>query len=87
MLTCKDASRLISASQERPLGVRERLGLRLHLWMCVNCRRFARQVHWLRRVVRNLAVHAAMDSQGPELRQEVRERIRKAVAERDGPSH
>jgi hypothetical protein len=44
MLTCKDASHLISENQERPLGFRERWSLRMHLWMCISCRRFERQM-------------------------------------------
>ncbi len=87
MLTCKDASRLVSEHQERPLGFRERLGLRLHLWMCANCRRFERQIHLLRRALRKAASHAETDAQGPELSPEAHERIRKALAERDTHSH
>lgn len=87
MLTCKDASRLVSEAQERRLGLRERWGLRLHLWICDNCRRFERQVRLLRQAVRVWADRAEVDVQGSDLTPAARERIRKAMAERDGHSH
>lgn len=51
MISCKDVSRLVSASLDRPLTLRERVRLRLHLWMCRNCNNFAEQMN---------AMHAAM---------------------------
>jgi hypothetical protein len=87
MLTCKDASRLISEGQERHLRFSERWGLRLHLWICVNCRRFERQIHLLRRALRKLAQRAETDTQGPDLSPEARERILTALAGGGGHVH
>jgi len=83
MLTCKDASRLISERQDRPLGFRERLSLRMHLWMCVSCRRFERQLALMRQALRLPPRRAVDDAQGADLTPEARERIRKALAERN----
>lgn len=86
MLTCRGASRLVSEGWERPLGVRERLALRLHLWICVNCRRFERQIRLLRWALRVLARRGEADMQGPGLAPEAHERIRRVIAEhRDRP--
>jgi len=87
MLTCKDASHLISERQERPLGFRERWGLRMHLWLCVNCRRFERQLALMRHVLRLLGRHAEVDADSTDFPPEARERIRKALAERSGHEH
>lgn len=87
MLTCKDASQMISESQEHPLGIWERVSLRFHLWMCVSCRQFERQIHFLRRSLRKLASRAEIDSQGPKLSSEAQDRIRKALAERARHTH
>jgi hypothetical protein len=87
MLTCKDASRLISEGQDRPLRLRERWGLRLHLWICDNCRRFERQIHVLRRALHKLAQDAESDARGPDLSPEARERILTALAGQDGHVH
>ncbi len=40
MLSCEDASLLISIKKYRKLKLRERLQLRMHLLACVYCRRF-----------------------------------------------
>lgn len=52
MLTCKEASVLLSQAQERPLGLRERLGLQLHLLLCDGCANFRRQLAFLRAAIR-----------------------------------
>lgn len=87
MLTCKDATRLVSEGQERTLGFRERWALRVHLWLCDNCRRFERQIRLLRQAIRIMARRSETESQDIDLPPEARERIRKAIAERDGHSH
>lgn len=58
MLACKEASHLISMRQERPLGFRERWGVRMHLWICVGCRGFERQLTVMREVLRELGRRA-----------------------------
>ncbi len=87
MLTCKDASHLISENQERPLGFRERWGLKMHLWMCVSCRRFERQMILLRQALRMLGKRAEVVDDSTEFPPEARERIRKALAERGDQEH
>ena len=51
MLTCKNTSRLISEGQERQLKLKERINLRLHIWMCNNCRRFEQQIVTMRKIM------------------------------------
>ncbi|MFG6138225.1 MULTISPECIES: zf-HC2 domain-containing protein [Halomonas] len=43
MMMCKEATRLMSLRQDRPLSFQERLSLRLHLAMCGACRECNRQ--------------------------------------------
>ncbi len=47
-LSCREASRLISASLDRELSRRERWSLRLHTLFCAACRRFAQQTQMMR---------------------------------------
>jgi hypothetical protein len=47
MITCRRASRLISAGQDRRLSWLERILLGLHLLGCRACCRFRRAVRWL----------------------------------------
>lgn len=52
MLTCKQASELLSQSLDRPLTLSERFGLRLHLLICKFCKRFWQQIFELRDAIR-----------------------------------
>ena len=84
MLTCRDASHLLSEGQERPLRLGERLGLRLHLWMCVSCRRFEQQLALMRRAMRALRRRAEAEADAAELPVAARERIRLALKDGRG---
>jgi predicted anti-sigma-YlaC factor YlaD len=54
MLSCKEATRLISQRQDRALSLGERVLLGLHLAICDGCRAVSRQVDFLRRALRQL---------------------------------
>jgi len=43
-INCRQASRLISHGLDQPLSQWDYLRLRVHLWMCGNCRQFSRQL-------------------------------------------
>ncbi len=49
MITCKEASRLMSEGLDRELGVGDRARLRVHLAICAACTRVRRQFDFLRR--------------------------------------
>ena len=55
MLTCKETTRLLSQGLDRELAFGERVALRLHLALCVGCRRAGAQMSLLRKAVRELA--------------------------------
>ena len=48
IISCKDASRLVSRREEAPLPAWQRVVLRLHLSVCAACSRFERQLAFLR---------------------------------------
>ena len=52
LITCKEASRLISQSQDRRLSLRDWVRLRLHLYWCVACQRVESQMGFLRAAMR-----------------------------------
>lgn len=54
MLNCKQASKLVSQSLDRPLSWSERLQLKLHLFMCNPCRQFKRQLQMLRTAMQRI---------------------------------
>lgn len=61
MLMCKQATRLMSLKQDRPLRLGERLSLRLHLAMCGACRECDRQFSLLHRAGEHYASEDADD--------------------------
>lgn len=54
MLTCKQASKLISQSLDHPLSWSERMQLKLHLFICGACNRFNQQLHLLRSLLQRM---------------------------------
>jgi hypothetical protein len=52
MLSCKEATRLMSEGQDRPLSLRERIALRLHTLICGGCHRARQQFAMLRTMSR-----------------------------------
>jgi hypothetical protein len=53
MLSCKEASLLMSQGLDRRLSRWERVSLRLHLVICKGCRRFDGQMIFLRAACRD----------------------------------
>ena len=54
VISCKEASRLLSQAQDRRLGGLERLKLRAHLALCDFCTRFEEQLKLMREAMRRL---------------------------------
>jgi predicted anti-sigma-YlaC factor YlaD len=55
MLSCKEATQLVSQGLDRRLKLWERVTLRVHLAICDGCTHFSRQMAVLRRAVRRLS--------------------------------
>lgn len=52
MLTCSEATRLLSDQLDRPLSRTQLFALKLHVLMCKGCRNFGEQIRFLCRVGR-----------------------------------
>jgi hypothetical protein len=52
MLSCRQATALMSQEQDRPLTLAERVALRLHVWICDGCNNYRRQMSVLRAACR-----------------------------------
>ena len=81
--TCKQMAPVMSESLERPLGLRERVTLKLHLWVCVWCVWYLEHLRTMREALRARGAREAeadeVDS-AVKLSEEARERIRRALA-------
>lgn len=81
MLSCKQASQLLSQKMDRKLMWHERFALHLHLMVCDMCRRFGRQLEQMRRMVQRLAGRVEQD-EAIRLPAEARERITRVLESR-----
>lgn len=79
MLSCHQASQLLSQSLDRKLSRRELMGLRLHLMLCSMCRRFGQQVVGIRSLLRRFRQQMEQD-ETVKLPTEARQRIARALA-------
>jgi len=55
MLNCRNATRLMSESQERKLALAERMSLQMHVMMCSGCHNFKDQMVTIRSMTRAYA--------------------------------
>ena len=78
MLSCKQASQLLSQSLDRPLNWRERFSLKLHLMLCDVCIRFAKQLKMMQNAIKQMMIVAESDEQ-VSLPQSVHEKITNAL--------
>jgi hypothetical protein len=78
---CRDAARLLSESMDRRLPLAERVGLRIHLLLCGLCRRYGRQLVFLRRLVEAFTriTETPATPEASELSPEARVRIRERL--------
>ena len=74
MLSCKNASKIISQSLDRPLAMRECFALSLHLFICKYCKRFSQQLQTLR-VALPASLKAIEDDATVEMPREAKNRI------------
>ena len=76
--TCRDASRLQSQALDHPLSWQTRFGLRLHLLVCQWCRRYGRQIRFLRQMVQEHPDELT-DAASPTLSPAARERLKQSL--------
>jgi len=76
--SCKEAARLQSAALDRKLSLRQQFGLRVHLVLCKWCRRYGRQITFLRNAARehpNLLAGPIPQKLSPEARARISKRL------------
>ncbi len=78
MLTCKQASQIISQSLDNPLSWQDRLRLKFHLFICDACTRFNQQLHLLNTVIKRIIKTTESDNT-IQLNSEAKARITQAI--------
>lgn len=61
MMKCREVATLLNMEQVAEASLWMRIGVRLHLMMCQHCRRFARQLRYLRTGAQSM--RSAIDSE------------------------
>jgi len=79
--SCREAARLQSQVLDHPLPIRQRIGLRVHLMLCKWCRRYGKQIRWLRTVAYDHAEELS-EAAPQRLSAEARERIKQRLEKR-----
>jgi hypothetical protein len=92
-LTCDESTRVMSDSLDAELPLAERLAYRLHALGCRHCRRFLRQIRFLRAATQRLGRPAAAEESpdavvlpplSPEARRQIASALRRAHDEPPG---
>jgi hypothetical protein len=76
--SCREATRLQSEALDRPLPLRQRIGLRIHLVLCRWCKRYGKQIRFLRSAAHCHDEHGhglPPQSLRPEARERMKERL------------
>jgi len=85
MLSCKEATRLVSDSLDRKLPFRLLLPLRIHLLLCKFCNRYRKHLLFIREAFLRHPdrVEGHESSPPPSLHPEARERIKRSLTRTD----
>jgi hypothetical protein len=77
--TCQETVVTISQSMERSLSLRERIALKLHLWVCTWCQWYLEHLQLIREAARAKAAEIPALNTSPALSPEARERIKRKL--------
>jgi hypothetical protein len=77
--TCRQVSRLQSGVLDQPFSLPKRFGLRLHLLVCKWCRRYGKQIRFLRLAVQEHA-DEVNEAAPRTLSPEARERLKRTLS-------
>ena len=83
--TCKATVQVMSESLERRLTLRERVSLKLHLWVCAWCAWYLEHLQFMRAALRTQTAQVSDDKSAPttSLSPDARERLKHALASKD----
>ena len=76
---CEQVVEKLSQSMERKLTMRERIDVKLHLWVCAWCQWYLEHLHIIRDVARAKADEPPDLTAAPALSPEARERIKRRL--------
>ena len=78
MLTCKQASQIISQSLDNPLSWSDRMRLKFHLFICDACTHFNKQLRLIKNAVQRMKLETENDA-SIQLTVDAKARINQAI--------
>ena len=81
MFNCREVTRLVSESLDREMTLGERIGIKVHLWMCKICPEVMKQMLFIRESIQLLSIEEGPLSADVSLSPEARERITRALSQ------
>lgn len=80
MITCKQATELVSEAMERDLTPQEWVRLKIHLFICEFCEQYRKQLMVLRNALRHIFGDAGDEHlRGESLRAEIKQHIQRKL--------
>lgn len=81
MLNCKEYSKIVSSSMDRPLPLRQKLTVKLHQMLCPPCERLGKHLEVIRKACRQESTGSDCDEavQNARLPEDVCQRIKAAM--------
>ncbi|MCA1978960.1 MAG: zf-HC2 domain-containing protein [Thiobacillus sp.] len=79
LTTCRETTVLASRAQDGHLTLGERMAMHLHLAICANCARFARQLQAMRRLLRADVVDAVTPGLSDAARRRIENELQKKL--------
>lgn len=80
--SCKEASRLISDAQERPLSLVEKFNVYIHLLICESCINYNKHLKFIRKAIISVKDKAPMKSE-IGMSDSARDRIRQQLNQKE----
>jgi predicted anti-sigma-YlaC factor YlaD len=77
MLHCDMVSKYVSDSMDRKLSLGQKIGVRMHLFMCSHCARVAKQLQLIRRMSRTEETSCPQHQLDDSVKKEIKEQLRK----------
>jgi hypothetical protein len=81
MFSCKEVTRMVSESMDRTLPLGQRIGIRMHLWMCHLCSAYRKQLLFIRKTMQHYTaqMEQIIDpavSLSPEAKERIKQTLR-----------
>lgn len=82
--TCKEVTHLASDSMDRPLGIFDRVRMKLHLLVCKWCARYYQQIRAMHEAFRRHGTSVSELEQGVNLSAQAKDRIKQSLHQPPG---